>query len=116
MSASGSGGDPFITDSGIQWRNLLGTVFGGAVLAYFSGLASIILGIFDIPIALLSGLASFAGDVVTVVAGLPSVIVESGFAAAVPFVVDSGPAGFIVAVGIVLVTLYVVAEVVSRVR
>jgi hypothetical protein len=115
MSAAGPGNDTLLTDSGIQWGNLLRMVFGGAVLAYFSGIVSVILGIFDIPIALLSGLASFGGEVVAVLAGLPVVIVESGFAAAVPFVVDSGPAGFVVAVAIVLVTLFVVAEVVSRV-
>lgn len=116
MSASGGGGGPFIANGRIQWRNLLGTAFGATVLAWFSGFVSVVLGIADIPIALLGGLADFAAAVVTVVAGLPSVIVESGFSAAVPFVVESGPAGFVVAVGIVLVTLFAATEVLSRVR
>jgi hypothetical protein len=106
----------FIDGMSIRWQALLGSIVGASVLAYFQGVVSTILGLFDIPIALLSGLANFGGRVVTVVAGLPAVIVERGFAAAVPFVVDAGPAGFAAALGIVLVTLYIVEGVINRVR
>lgn len=89
----------------------VGTVFG----AVLSGIASVLLAVFDVPIALLNGLASFLGEVVGVLAGLPSVIIRGGFVAAVPFVVEAGAAGFLAALAVVLPTLYVVAEVVSRV-
>jgi len=49
------------------------------------------------------------------VAGLPAVLVERGFAASVPVVLDAGPAGYMVAIAIVLVTLYVAEVVISRV-
>jgi len=90
----------------------VGTVFG----AILTGWVSVILGLADLPIALLGGLADFGGRVVAIVAGLPAVIIERGFAAAVPFVLDAGVAGFVVAVVIVLATLYSIEWVVSRVR
>jgi hypothetical protein len=105
----------YVSGTNIQWGRLLRTIFGAGVVAWFSGVASVILGFADIPLALLSGLASFGGEVVTVVVGLPVVVVRAGFGAAVPFVLNAGPAGFLVAVGISLVTLYIVAGVVSRV-
>lgn len=90
----------------------VGAVFG----AIFTGWVGVILGLADVPIGLLGGLAEFLGDAVVIVAGLPSVLVERGFAGAVPFVLDAGPAGYVVAIGIVLVTLFTVEVVVSRVR
>lgn len=116
MSASGPGDAPLLTETGIQWGNLLRTVFGGAILAWFSGIVSIILGIADIPIALIAGLGNFLGEVVTVMVRLPAVIIRSGFSAAVPFVLGSGLAGFAVAVGIVLLTVFVASEVLTSVR
>jgi hypothetical protein len=89
----------------------VGTVFG----AVFTGIVSVLLGLVDIPLALLGGLTDFLGRVVGIVAGLPAVIIERGFLAAVPFVLDAGIAGYALAVGVVLLTLFSLEWVVSRV-
>jgi hypothetical protein len=107
----------FLTDGGTRIRFGrvaevgVGTVFG----ALFTGVASVVLGLADVPIALLGGLSGFLGDVIGVIAGLPAVVIASGFEAAVPFVLEAGIAGYVVAVGIVLVTLYAGEVVISRV-
>ena len=107
----------FLTDGGtrIRWSRVSEVGVGGVLGAIFTGVASVILGIADVPIALLGGLSSFAGELLAIVAGLPAVIVSSGFRGAVPFVLEAGIAGYVVAIAIVLVTLYIVEEVISRV-
>jgi hypothetical protein len=126
MSASGdtgpdSGAAPavgeFIKESGFpKWGKLLRTFFGVSVLAWFSGVVSVVLNLADIPIELLSGLAEFLGQVVFVVSRFPVLFIRSGFQEALPFVQEAGIAGYIAAVSIVLVTLYVVAWVVNLVE
>ncbi|MBO4248377.1 hypothetical protein IL252_11185 [Halomicrobium sp. IBSBa] len=88
---------------------------GTVASAVFTGVVSVILGLADLPISLLSGLADFLGRFVDVRILAPEVV-QAAFASAGDFVRQSGPAGYIVALGIVLVTTYVIAEVVSRVR
>lgn len=90
----------------------VGTVFG----ALFTGFVSVILGLADIPLALLSGLANFTGELVYVIAGIPAAFVRGSFDEALVFVLDAGPAGYIVAVAISLAAFYIIALVVSRVR
>ena len=90
----------------------VGTVFG----AVFTGIVSVLLGLVDIPLALLGGLTNFLATVVEIVAGLPAVIVERGWTAAIPFVLDAGPAGYVAGLSIALMTFYVIAQVVSRVH
>jgi hypothetical protein len=106
----------YVNGPRIQWSVLLTTVFGAGVLAYFEGLVRVFFSIVDIPLALLGGLADFGGQVVDVVAGIPAAIIERGWAAAIPFVIDAGLAGFVVAVAVVLATFYSIEWVVSRVR
>jgi len=108
----------FLTDggTGIDFGRFAEVSVGTVAAAVFTGVTSVVLALFDIPLALLGGFTDFLEDVVAVVAGLPAVIVERGFAAAVPFVVDAGIAGFLVALSIVLLTLYAGEAVVSRVR
>lgn len=108
----------FLGPDGVRIRfGRVAEVGVGAVIgAVFSGVASLVFALFDIPIALLSGVTDFLGSLVDVLVGLPTVLVQSGFAAAVPFVLDAGPAGYVVALGIVLLTLYVLSWVVSRGR
>lgn len=108
----------FTTDGGtrIDFARVAEVGVGTVFAAVFTGWVSVVLGLADIPLALLGGLADFGGQVVAIVAGLPAVIIERGFAAAVPFVLDAGIAGFLVAVVIVLGTLYSLEWVVSRVR
>jgi hypothetical protein len=90
----------------------IGTVIG----AFFSGATALILALFDIPINLLAGLAGFGGEVVNIVVGIPAVLVDRGFVASVPFVLEAGPAGFVAALAVVLPPLFVLSWVVSRVR
>jgi hypothetical protein len=109
--------DQFLTRGGtrIDFERVaevgVGTVFG----AIFTGVASVILGLADLPLALLGGLVDFNRQLIGVVAGLPAVIIERGFAAAVPFVLDAGIAGYLVAIVVVLATFYSLEWVVSRV-
>jgi hypothetical protein len=100
----------------IQFGSVAEVGVGAVIGAIFSGVASLVFGLFDIPIALASGFADFLGQLVGVLVGLPSVLIDVGFAAAIPFVLDAGPAGYVVAIGITLVTLYVLSWVVNRVR
>jgi hypothetical protein len=108
----------FVTDRGTRINISrvaevgIGTVFG----AVFTGIVSVVLGLADIPIRLLAGLASFLGDVVRVVFGLPAFVIAGSWSQAVDFVVGAGPAGFLVAVGIVAATVFVADMMVSRLR
>jgi len=108
----------FLTDGGtrIDFGRVAEVGVGTVFAAIFTGVVSVVLGLADVPLALLGGLAEFLEAVVAVVAGLPAVLVERGFAASVPVVLDAGPAGYVVAIAIVLVTLYVAEVVISRVR
>lgn len=96
----------FIDGHRIRWAKVGIAVVGATILAYFEGIVRVLLAFFDQPIRLLGGLASFAGAVVSVVVGTPTVIVEQGWAAAIPFIVDAGLAGFVAALGVVLVAFY----------
>lgn len=106
----------FLDGYRIRWRRLGLTVIGASILAYFEGVVRVILAVFEFLLAFPRGFASFAAAVIGVVIGLPGVILDRGFAAAVPFVLDAGVAGFVVAISIVLATIYVFRTVVSRVR
>lgn len=100
----------------IRWGRLGEVSAGAAIGAVLSGVASVVLAFADVPIALLGGLSSFYGDLISVVAGTPAVIIERGWLATVPYVLDAGPAGFLLAVVVSLATFYIIARVVDRVR
>lgn len=100
----------------INWSYLGATVIGGTILAYFEGVARVVLAFANLLLSAPRGLASFFGDVIELVVGFPAVIVDRGWQAAIPFVQDAGIAGFVVAVAIVLATFYVVARVIDRAR
>lgn len=106
----------FVDGASIRWRRLALVLFGASVFAYFEGLVAAFLALVDVPLALLSGYADFLGESVAVLYGLPAVIIDQGFAAAIPYVLDAGVAGFLVAVVIALTTLFPIAWVVSNVR
>ena len=108
--------DVLLDDSGrIRWRRLGSVSVGAVVGAVFSGLTSVVLAVFDVPLSLYGGLAEFAGEAVGLVARTPAVIIERGWVAAGATILDAGPAGFVVAVAVVLATLYSVSWVMSRV-
>lgn len=81
------------------------TVFG----AIFTGVASVVLGLADIPLALLGGFADFIGRLVSVLTGLPALVVRGSWNEAIAFVMDAGIAGYVVAIAIVLASTYVIA-------
>lgn len=88
----------------------IGATFG----ALLTGLTGLVLGLFDIPIALLGGLGEFLARVVAVVVGMPGVLVEEGFLATWMFVYEAGPAGLVVALAIGLTAAFVFRWVISR--
>lgn len=106
----------YVDGTQIQWGKLLRRIFGAGLFAAFSGWASIILGIADIPISLLGELARFGGAVVEVIATMPALLLRGAWGEAATLVESSGAAGFVVAIGIVLATLYTLSWVVSRVQ
>lgn len=89
----------------------IGATFG----ALFTGLVSLVFGLFDIPIALLGGLADFLSEVIAVAVGMPGVLIREGFLATWMFVYEAGPAGLVVALGIGLAAAFTFRWVVSRV-
>lgn len=106
----------FIDGVRINWRRLSATIVFAGIFAWFEGVVAVILSLADLPIALISGLTNFYGELAGVVLGFPSVLVNQGFAATVPYVVDAGPAGFLFALVVVLATFYPIAWVISNVR
>lgn len=104
----------FLSGYSINWSYLGSVLIGGTILAYFEGIARVVLAFANLLLSVPRGLASFFSDVVELVVGFPAVIVDRGWQAAIPFVQDAGIAGFIVALGIVLATFYVVARVVDH--
>lgn len=88
----------------------VGATFG----AFLTGVTSLVLGLFDVPISLLAGLADFLQQVVAVVVGFPGVLIERGFLAAWLFVIESGPAGLVIALGLGATAAYVFQWVISR--
>jgi len=106
----------YVSGASIQWGRLGLSLVGATILAYFRGIVEAFLSLADIPIALLSGLADFAGELVTLVAGFPAVIVRGSWRGAIEYVTSAGIAGYVLAIAVVLLSTYFVAEVVSRVR
>jgi hypothetical protein len=88
----------------------IGATFG----ALLSGLTSLVLGLSDIPIALLRGLGEFLARVVTIAVGLPGVLLEEGFLASWFFIIQAGPAGLVIALAIGATAAFVFRWVVSR--
>ena len=100
----------------IRWGRLWGAIIGGSVLAYFMGFVDVLLSLADIPIALLSFLADYNGQLVAVAYGALPTVFRAAWAGATGFITSSGLFGYVVALVIVLATTYSIAEVVSRVR
>ena len=108
----------FITANGIviRWRRLFTVVVGAPILAYFSGATEVLLALADVPIGILRFVATFAGNFISAVYGVFPATLRAAFISAIPFVQSAGPLGFVLALVIVLGTLYAFMEGVSRVR
>lgn len=104
----------FVDGADVQWQRLARTLVGATFGAFFVGWSSIVLGLADLVIRPLEWAASFGGRFVEVTASTPARFVEASFTGAVEFLEGTGPLGFVLAVGIVLLTLYVVVRVVRR--
>jgi hypothetical protein len=88
----------------------VGATFG----AILTGIASVVLGIFDVPLSLLAGLANFLERGVSIIANTPGILIEEGFLTTWMFVIESGPAGLVVALGIGLAAAFVFRWVIVR--
>lgn len=97
----------------IKWNAVGATLFGAGVLAWFEGLAAVILTIVDVPIALAISTANSLADYIEV--AFNPVYFSEAVAATLPFVESAGIAGYVVAIVIVLLIFAPIAWVVSRV-
>ena len=116
LSAGGSGGDgpPVRGDGTLLWGSILGTAVGSVVLAIFEGWITTILALLRVPVTWLQGLGDFFGAATRLIYGVPAAIISGSWDQVLPLVESAGILGFVVALAIVLTTLYIVAEVVSR--
>lgn len=104
-----------ITNGGnIRVGLLATTVFGAGIVALFEGLSAFVLEVGALFTLVPRGLAGFGTDLLTVVFGLLELGARGAFLEAVPFVVQSGPAGIVVAAGIILVAAFGFAWVIDR--
>lgn len=88
----------------------IGATFG----AFLTGVTSLVLGIFDLPISLLRGLGEFLARVVSLAVGLPGILLEEGFLTSWFVIIQAGPAGLVLALGIGATAAFVFRWVVSR--
>lgn len=91
----------------VEWVRLARTLIGATFGAVFTGIASVVLGISDIPIAVLEWLGEFLGRVVELVAGDPARLIGQTWAGVAEFIDGSGPLAFLLAIAFVLLTLYI---------
>jgi len=105
-------GSDFVDGSSVEWKRVAQVIFGGALLAFYRSIAQFILEVRDAIAGLLGGVSSFYGELVRLVYGLPATVIAGSWASAEEFVAGSGPAGFIVALGIVLATFWIIQRLV----
>jgi len=98
----------------ILWGRVASTLLGATILAYFEGTVATFLSAVNIPLGLLGGFGEFLGQLVAVVVGFPSALIRGGWAGAAGFVLEAGIAGYVVAIGIVLLSLYIATVVIQR--
>lgn len=101
----------FVDGGRIRWEALVGTVLGGILFAVWEGFISVINQFVDLNLSLLDGFADFLATVVQLNVGAFSGLIASAWNESLAFVEGSGPLGFAIGVGVVLVTFYVVAEI-----
>ncbi|WP_415381471.1 hypothetical protein [Halosimplex sp. TS25] len=104
----------YVDGVSIRWGRVATTLLGATIFAYFQGVVATFLSLVDIPLGLLGGLGDFLGELVTVLLGLWSAVVRGSWAGAAAFVAESGIAGYVVAIGIALLALYLATVVIRR--
>jgi hypothetical protein len=102
----------FVDSSGnVEWQAYARTLVGGVFGAIFAGWASVVLGIADFVLAPVEWLSGYLGRLVEVTAGAPARVVESAWRGALGFVLEGGPLAFVLAIAVVLTTLYVAVRI-----
>lgn len=95
----------------VEWARLARTLVGATFGAFFTGVASVILGVSDLPIAVLEWLGEFGGRLVELVAGIPARIVGRSWAGVAEFIDGSGPIAFVLGIAFILLTMYAVVRI-----
>ena len=107
--------EDFLTDRGrIRFRKVARVGFGTVIGAAFTGVVSVILGLAEVPLALVRGAGDFLTRGIGLVLAFAELAVRGSFADAAATATDGGPIAFALGVGLVLVTLYAGVWVVSR--
>lgn len=108
----------FIASDGvsINWRRLGTVLVGAGIFAYFQGIVRTLLALADIPIALLSRYTALLGRLIGTVVGTWGVVIDRTVSEATAYLETTGIGGYLLALGLVLVTLWGLEEVISRVR
>lgn len=101
----------FVDGADVDWTRLARTLIGGAFGALFTGIASVVLGISDLPIAVLEWLAEFNRRVVELVAGIPARMIAPTWGGVADFIDGSGPLAFLLGLAFVLLTLYIAVRI-----
>ena len=104
----------FVDGADVEWARLARTLVGATFGAIFTGWASIVLAGADVVLRPLEWLGGFLGSLVDVLVGIPARYVALSWAGPLELIEGSGPLGFVLAVAIVLLTLYVAVRVVNR--
>lgn len=100
----------------IRWKRLGAVLFGAGIFAYFEGVVATLLALADIPISLIGQFAMLLGELVGTFAGTWPAVIDATVLEAQRFIATTGLGGFLVAILLVLVMLYGLAQVISRVR
>lgn len=118
--SGGGGGVPlaeaFVDSAGkIKWRALATAVFGSTILAWFTGIAEFALTVASSATRVIDGVSSFGAELVRAIFGTPQALFATSWGNLDTFVSGAGPAGFVLAVGAVLVVAYTFSWGVNRI-
>lgn len=107
----------FVSPDGtsIKWQMLVGTVLGSIVFAVIDSIVAVLLLTSDIVLGLLNGAAEFTSRLVELRVGTFVGMMQAAWDQTIGFIESFGILGYAAAIGIVLVTLWIVAQGVSRV-
>ena len=115
MSSSIDASTFFKGDSAtVRWAKTIGVFVGTPLLAWWSGLIRLVLTGFEIAIGYLDGLVELAAALVAIPFDGAEAAILVAWRSTARFVSSSETFGFVVAVGIVLGSIFAVSWVVSR--
>jgi len=106
----------FVENGRIQFAALGSVLVGSTILAYARASVRTFLALVDIPLSLIAMLPRIQAQIIEAALGLLPATIAAAFRGAAQFVVSSGPAGYVVAIVIVLASLYPISMVINRVR